>query len=1023
MNNALCCTADPNAESSDNLNTRIPSRASVAPSLAQTARHGKPRDSGFVWHRSNTPSPGEDQDQTFLPRSSSANPSLVVRSEKKSSPRKLASRIKQHLSRESLQTRRHLAEKSSQKVLKASQKKTSNNRTSPPAAKVDLLAPQTSAYSREAFDEDAQLLTDTSLEDVVDQVPTIRTHEDASNNRALDPFASQSYSSDNPEHAAPRLPSLKNHDPFLNWRNSGNELSLSAFWDSPASRKAETFTALHAVPAVSSQEHHCDTKGTDFASNSCSSNEDLNTPHIAPRCSIDSNSRHAVEDIFEIDITNSKCEDKQVEIPAGGVNDVTSSQVHLYDMRISQRLRSMSSLSSESSTQPLSIDDQLRENTMDKAAIIELKHEEVDTGTRSSAAPSSNLTREDTESTSLDRYSSLTARNLDSGMDHGISNQENAAKENKNSMPHDTGGSPMTAKNETGSAAPMKVGKKVKNTASAFGRLLNSNVLPDKVKKTLGESDARKTVLVYDGPSEHSPASKSEFDTNRPSAKDSVRGNYDETAFVWEKALNAHQEEYERRKSKSSPQRAGSITSRRKSRSPNFRRDQQSVAEPPKSRPRSSSINFRPIETGHSFDRLVVPGRSSISQSESHLALSDHNDEDQDLDLNTRRRSASQPNLKDRADVKNTAIHEKPAWNIPAITITDTQILPEDQSAAPAQTRSASSEFEAWSRFPSHTRKERSESAGASDLVVARDFEPKQSSSGRATVANLHPLTSPPLESPKGHAKAMKKASRRFFRKDWAARIKPFTTGFRKAESGHRSSIAVSGELEYPELELLPVKEPKSPIKEDIVKSVQASKGRSVPSMRFSEGLASGFDKEDKSRHSLLGSSSHYASDEFGTPSSAAQRSEEPADPQRATTDANHYIDLIRPRHPQRRSTEEVSPLDGEVGYQSNASDNEDATFHSLKTASSSALASPGFRIRGSSAISLPSIQAERGRTRERQLRPAGNSFPSMPYKSLRAQSVDPVHRRSTQDLCRFLERGEEEALKNLRTASELWKD
>lgn len=102
-----------------------------------------------------------------------------------------------------------------------------------------------------------------------------------------------------------------------------------------------------------------------------------------------------------------------------------------------------------------------------------------------------------------------------------------------------------------------------------------------------------------------------------------------------------------------------------------------------------------------------------------------------------------------------------------------------------------------WSRFPSHTRAERSFSpAGKADNVTARDFA----------------LEFKTMEAPNG-----RKESKRFrFGKNRKSRTmtygesvkstlnRIYSIDLRRLNRGNRSSISVGGKLEYPELEILP---------------------------------------------------------------------------------------------------------------------------------------------------------------------------------------------------------------------------
>ena len=127
----------------------------------------------------------------------------------------------------------------------------------------------------------------------------------------------------------------------------------------------------------------------------------------------------------------------------------------------------------------------------------------------------------------------------------------------------------------------------------------------------------------------------------------------------------------------------------------------------------------------------------------------------------------------------------------------------------------------AWGRYPSHTRNERTNSAGKADLVESRDFALeaaiKFASSQDVDEDMIDPnerVPSMPLMPGKkkrkkkiGSARMAKSNSMTFgktFLKNYSKIFKSSSTEFRKHGRNHRSSIATGGVLEYPELEILP---------------------------------------------------------------------------------------------------------------------------------------------------------------------------------------------------------------------------
>lgn len=98
-----------------------------------------------------------------------------------------------------------------------------------------------------------------------------------------------------------------------------------------------------------------------------------------------------------------------------------------------------------------------------------------------------------------------------------------------------------------------------------------------------------------------------------------------------------------------------------------------------------------------------------------------------------------------------------------------------------------------WSKYPSHTRNERTSSAGSKDLVVTRDFAVQTEISAGNTSDKVR----------------MKRKSRSLnFGKNVMKRLDRLryshSVDFKQTITGHRSSVAVGGFLQYPELELLP---------------------------------------------------------------------------------------------------------------------------------------------------------------------------------------------------------------------------
>ncbi|KAF2117991.1 hypothetical protein BDV96DRAFT_611560 [Lophiotrema nucula] len=123
----------------------------------------------------------------------------------------------------------------------------------------------------------------------------------------------------------------------------------------------------------------------------------------------------------------------------------------------------------------------------------------------------------------------------------------------------------------------------------------------------------------------------------------------------------------------------------------------------------------------------------------------------------------------------------------------------------------------AWGRYPSHTREERTGSAGKADDVQPRDFAlEKAIQFARGDDEEIDPMVrvqTPPLPGGKkrkkrtGSARITKSHSMTFgktFLKNYARIFRSQSTEFRRHGHGHRSSITAGGTLQYPELEILP---------------------------------------------------------------------------------------------------------------------------------------------------------------------------------------------------------------------------
>lgn len=116
------------------------------------------------------------------------------------------------------------------------------------------------------------------------------------------------------------------------------------------------------------------------------------------------------------------------------------------------------------------------------------------------------------------------------------------------------------------------------------------------------------------------------------------------------------------------------------------------------------------------------------------------------------------------------------------------QASPAERIGTQANIRQASNStvsVDSWTRFPSHTFTERTENANVKDNVIVRDFAVGQAVEQEKTKKKSRSMT----------------LGRRLLHK--VGRLyNTRSSDFRRYNAGHRSSIAVGGVLEYPELEI-----------------------------------------------------------------------------------------------------------------------------------------------------------------------------------------------------------------------------
>lgn len=294
----------------------------------------------------------------------------------------------------------------------------------------------------------------------------------------------------------------------------------------------------------------------------------------------------------------------------------------------------------------------------------------------------------------------------------------------------------------------------------------------------------------------------------------SVHANYDAAASVWEKAIGDYSDQLARRKSSVSARAGQSALSATKQRLKSIVTGDEEL-DPREQRPlqriRTGSI-FKPLETEHTFDRLAVPGKPLLSRSQPLLK------EKKDVEKLHAERQLARSNSSPGPG-HTTHLHD-PGDFFPQLPAgyslaqrKKSVIHAADESSKSFRRRRSSQDFEldigAWARYPSHTRTQRSLSAGLADGVYVRDFAPLQrapsSSSSDSELSPSNSMTSSKKRKIKKKRQAKTRALAKL--KVWHKRMgevwKPWLSGSRKREKGHRSSVATSGLVKYPELELI----------------------------------------------------------------------------------------------------------------------------------------------------------------------------------------------------------------------------
>ena len=835
---------------------------------------------------------------------------------------------------------------------------------------------------------------------------------------------------------APRLPSLDNTGSSLHWPASSSEDQEQRI----SSRSQQTPTAVHLS-----------FEGDNLKPNS----QDITlTPRKFP-LSIDSQISPArtascSKDLSWYLLWNTAHSGSQKEVatladksghndslrydqPASRLSPPESvsphSSIHLYDMRISQHLRSLSSYSKSSATRSLpgschqriiSIESEYSDRPKDQrldraldlkstripsfcASVMPLDGDSLPASKFDSKLPSNSTSVAIADSRGSPRrpgsgqtkYTSNDAREMICWLSQAEPYGTEAFEEqpvldvsSDEKLPKSLRTALNCSISENNEAKYKPKGKPVR---------LRKNGL-----KSFVRSKTHKTPCKFDGPNEDQAEPIGA--TLARSSRGSVSGNFDEAGYMWEKAWNSQQSPSIRRRSRVFSKSSVSL-GRSNQLSSAVAADNKDEKQPP--RHGANSISFKPIDTPHTFDRLSLPGATSLGQPPWSPPSNDDRIESKSPTTSDQERSHSQPpptklGLEERrsSPVRLFSRSEDQSRR-PGVSVTDTQPAnsPTDSDKGQDLGRSSGSRSfdDAWSRYPSHNRNERSLSAGIADSVFTRDFAPLSSASGADEVNQSPEAIIQKLK----RRKALSKALRKFFLKDLSARVKPFTSGFRKGESGHRSSIAVSGTLEYPELELLPLGEPDTPSHPDEVSEKQrlASERKRSTSTSLAVADSSPQRKSEPSPHSST-IKSRPGQPRGGEGDQADQREPRVPSPQYLSApnwSHEYQASVVDPSKIRRRNTEDISPLDGTCNGHAGTSHLLRKTRHSYPAAS----------------LSLPSATWSCSHIGRKMERPdLGKSFSTEELRD------------STHELWRTLDDAEEDAVaKVIATAEKVWHD
>lgn len=430
-------------------------------------------------------------------------------------------------------------------------------------------------------------------------------------------------------------------------------------------------------------------------------------------------------------------------------------------------------------------------------------------------------------------------------------------------------------------------------------------------------ADPRKGTLKLDGLADSyddQPDASVSMAPPTPSSGRSIGSNYDDTASMWERAFAAHQDQQQeasRKRGSSFSSVARRASKKGKLSSEASRVPSVAIVEPQVSPEDQETKPFvlKRVNTSFSFDHLQIPNRASISRSGSPGPSDQQVRRASDrLSPDGRVRSVSSPAAHEQATFQEREFTgpllvvpgATPAkLSVPSVTLSEpiqdsVSVLP---PLIPGPFDHLDPAERPWARYPSHTRETRNGPAS-------------EATGDEVKVVDYQPLTEPATAS-EGSSDRQKRRDKIKFRAmtvvlkrkiltDLPAAFKSQDGTYRRRQHGHRSSISAGGKTEYPELELMPATAPRLPsaIDADAV---------------YGPSLARQIERRSLERRPTMsgGSGSNYGLIEARSP----MQSESGSVKRTASLLASGYQQHISGRG--RLNSEAVSPLDGMVENQS----------------------------------------------------------------------------------------------------------